>query len=112
MFYIDKKNLKREFNLNSNIINNLLRVQIFYKNYYCISYDQKIYDRFIKIMKLAPNKTIDKYIKIIDYSRDHDLNFKDIMSQIGMINIDEHIIENVMKLSSKKQWNRIESISF
>ena len=81
--FVNKKDFDKEFNLKVLPCNNLLTIKIMYDTFYCVVYDEIIYNRFIKILTLAPNETIRKYIKIIKYSKKYGVKMTDIFAAAG-----------------------------
>jgi len=115
MIYVRIDYFNEVFNLKELINNDLLQMVILYEDFYYVSYNEKLYDRLLKISKLSYtddlkklvySDKIDFYIKIIKYCLKHKYPMEDIITHSlvkEMSNsIDKHILENIIKMSTEK----------
>ena len=90
-------------------------IKVAYDDFYHIRYDDKMYERFLKISKLSYtnevkmgvyNDKIKKYMKIIKYSIKNKSEMKEIFAAAGAKHlakdIDKLILSNAMAISIKK----------
>jgi len=116
--YVRIDDFDDEFNLNELINNELLQMVISYEDFYYVTYNEKLYNRLVKISKLSYtddlkklvySDKIDKYIKIIKYCLKQKYPIEDILTHTLSIemskSIDKHIMDNIMSMSSKKMIN-------
>jgi len=105
MYYVIKKDFNDVFNLKEDIDNGFLSVRTFDKYYYIVEYNSKLYERFVKILKLAPHPGIHKYIKIIKYSKKYNKGLsyiiEDSLVKELAKEIDKDILNNLYKLKNK-----------
>lgn len=103
LHYIDKKEFDEIFLLSGVTDNNIVRMSIYEEDFYFVEFSMKICDRFIKIQKIAPNKKIDLYLKIIEYTVTHSIHLHDVMERVGAKElagiIDKQILTELFKLS-------------
>jgi len=115
MYYVDKEKFIEVFNITENMDNGFIQIKTHQEYFYRIKYDKKIYERLLKISKLSYTDNvrrliyrddIKKCMKIISYSKSHDMNTEDMLTTYGAKElakqIDKHILENLLKMSTKK----------
>ena len=109
MIYVRIDNFDKIFNLKELINNDLLQMVISYEDFYYVSYDEKLYNRLVKISKLSYthdlkklvySDKIDLYIKIIKYCLKQKYPMEEIVE-----NIDKQILNNLLSITSKKMTN-------
>jgi hypothetical protein len=110
MIFINKKEFDDIFNIKKDIDNSFLKIETYHEDYYCITYDKKIYDRLIKLSKIShTDDNNKKYIEIIIYCLENKIELTDIHinlnAKILAREIDRDILRNLMDMSTKKTIN-------
>jgi len=107
MYYVIKDDFDYVFNLKEEIKNDFLKIEIYNEYFYSIEVNEKLYERFKKILKMAYHPGIHRYIKIVKYAKKNNKRFSDVI-EITSINeisksIDKQILENLFKLKNNKK---------
>lgn len=109
MYYVNKEDFDDVFNLKENINNEFLKIETYNEYFYSVYVNEKLYERFKKILKMAYHPGIDKYIKIIKYTKKNKKDFNHVLEITGVNEIsktiDKEIIENLFKLKNNKNDN-------
>lgn len=105
MHYVDKKEFNEIFHLKKLINNDFLKVLAYDEYFYAVHYDEVLYRRFIRILKLSYHPGIDKYIKIIKYCKKHDKGYEEVLSRTLSEelakSIDKQIVNDLLKMKNK-----------
>jgi hypothetical protein len=104
--FVRKDDFDEIFKLNELIDNNLITMEISYDIFYHIRYNEEIYNRFVKILKMVYNEKIHKYIKMIKYAKKYEVPMMEVFAAAGAKqlaeDIDKHILNQLLSMSCKK----------
>lgn len=96
--FVWKSDFDKVFQLSELVNNKVLTIKIYYDEFYHIDYNSKIYDRFVKILKLTDNEKIHKYIKIIKYAKDNEVEMKEVFRVAGAKELSKSIDKDILSV--------------